>query len=52
VIEELIIVLQLLNPGPHLSDGCSGDSGNEPAELVTVERVQIIGKIGGLAATH
>jgi hypothetical protein len=52
MIEELLIVRQLLNPGTHLSDRCSGHSGNEPTELVTVERVQIIGKISGLAATH
>ncbi len=49
---EVAVVLQFLRPGSYLPDLGSGDSGNEPAELVSVKRVQIVGEVSGLAATY
>src|SRR5579859_59494 len=53
MVEEVIMVFQFLHPGAHLSDLRSGDSRNEPAELVTVERVQVVrDEVSGFATAY
>src|SRR5262249_46470283 len=52
LVKELAVVFQLLHPRPYLPDPGPGDRGHEPAELVPVERVQVVGVVRGLAAMH
>ena len=50
--EEVTVVLEFLHPGPYLPDVCAGDRGDKPAELITVERAQVVGEIRCLATVH
>src|SRR5262249_37446056 len=52
LVGKVVVFLQFFRPRPYLPDLRAGDSRNEPAELVPVERVQVIGKVGGLAVVH
>ena len=49
---EVLVLVQFLHPGPDLLDLGPGDRGHEPAELIQVAVLQVVGVVVSLAVVH